>query len=130
MNEFIADLIAFMQTIMPNVYESLADIDKALPYAVITFPNGLNSVTDSSVGRRKFLEVDLYSKDSGEPALNDFADALDQDQLAPELGLHEKKFVGTGYYCKLIHEFRGKIPEPDNTLRRIQLRYLIKYKNR
>ena len=64
MNEFTADLIAFLETLITRVYKSLADINKVMPYAVITIPNGSDGTTDNHDEKIKFLEVDLTNLES------------------------------------------------------------------
>lgn len=127
MNEFIADLIAFLETIVTRVYESLAEQDKVMPYAVITFPNGLAGTSDSNDKKQKFVEIDLYSKDFDKPTLETLADNIDKSK---QVGLNNKCIEGAGYFANFFHEFRGNIPEPDNEIRRIQLRYRIEFGKR
>lgn len=123
MNEFLEDLLVQLKTIISASYQDWALEGQALPFLEFRFPSGSLGSADSKESRNKMLEIDIYCRDTDIKTIETQIDNLDNL-------LDQKSFVGTGYFCRLSHESRFSIPEPDNKLRRRQLRYSVKFTKR
>ena len=121
MNEFLEDLVEQLRTIITETYQDIAKLGQALPYLVFNFPSGNTGESDSKFSRIKMLEIDIFTRDSGDiETLTDGIDDL----------LNQRKLLGAGYYAWLKHEGRISLQQQDNEVRRRQLRYVVNFTKR
>ena len=114
------------KSVCPRVYEGNAKDEAIFPYIVFSLPNS-NAPDDDNNVESVTLEIDIwdYSQDSYDATKNVEILANRIEEL-----LKYNRELGDDYLLIFSKRNRFKLNDPDNNMKRRQLRYNIKYYNK
>lgn len=98
------------------VYFEIAPTNAVFPFIVYKLPNSVNIESD----RQDYtLQIDVWDKNTDTTALETLTNDIDKR-------LHQLQHLDTNQFLKFERESRLMIPDTDPTIRRRQLRYVVK----
>lgn len=105
-----------IDAVADRVYDSRTPTNSAYPYVNINYPNIGES--DQSFRSTIILEIDIWDNDTDTTALETLADNID---------VALNRYVDTTLFYRVyrLNPYRFELDDPDENIRRRQLRYQI-----
>jgi hypothetical protein len=113
-------ILTIIKSKYSNSYYNEAPIDAAFPYAVFTTP----STFQLEGTERIILEIDIWDNKGNNISSLESATKTLKD------GLKKYVYIDDNIYLKFELESLLQIPDPEEQLRRRQLRFIVKYIDR